>query len=396
MPERRKRVLILMADYGYGHRSAANAIAEALRDEHGTECHVDIVNPLEDERAPAFFRETQTNYDEIVRQRPNLYKLGDQIYDLPGAGNVIEGALTLLLFNVLRRILRRHWPDVVVCTYPTYQAILATIFAVQKRRVPVITVVTDLATVPRLWFHPIVARCLVPTQTVFDLALEAGLPPEKVKITGIPVHPDLARNGDERASLRAGLGWQPDVFTVLAIGSKRVANLVDALRVLNHSGLPLQLAVVAGGDDELFRELKETDWHREAYVYNFVSDMPSLLKAADCVLGKAGGLTVTEALACGLPLILVDVIPGQETGNAEFVIDGNAGELAREPAETLEILCHWLERGGELYQARARSASQLGRPRAAHDVAQVVWAAATRSIAAELPPPRKRWRPRRA
>lgn len=100
------------------------------------------------------------------------------------------------------------------------------------------------------------------------------------------------------------------------------------------------------------------------------------MRAADCVLGKAGGLTVTETLACGLPIILINVIPEQETGNADYVVNGNAGDIAPDPMEVLEVMCHWLEKEGELYKVRSQNACSLGRPRAAYDVAELVWTAA--------------------
>jgi 1,2-diacylglycerol 3-beta-galactosyltransferase len=371
-----KRILVLMADYGYGHRSAANAISEALQETHGQDCVIEIVNPLNDEDAPQFFRDNQANYDKLVREMPDLYKLGYQVSDSPVASSLIENTMTLMLFNVLRKIVRQHQPDVIVCTYMFYPAILSAVFAIEKLRIPLFTVVTDLATVQKLWFHPQADLCLVPTQTVHDLAVDAGLPLEGVKITGIPVHPVLAKGRQDQASIRLNLGWRPDLFTVLAVGSKRVEHMYDSLRALNHSGLPLQLAVVAGGDDNLYQRLEQTEWHLETHLYNFVTDIASLMRAADCVLGKAGGLTVTEALACGLPLILVDVLPGQETGNAEYVVSGNAGDLAREPLEVLEVMCHWLENGQELYNKRVQNARRLGFPRAAYDVAELVWAAA--------------------
>jgi 1,2-diacylglycerol 3-beta-galactosyltransferase len=86
----------------------------------------------------------------------------------------------------------------------------------------------------------------VPTQTAYDLAIEAGLPAEKVKIVGIPVRPELIQRNQDQASIRRELGWREDRFTVLAIGSKRVVSLYDALSVLNHSGFPLQLVIAAG------------------------------------------------------------------------------------------------------------------------------------------------------
>jgi UDP-N-acetylglucosamine:LPS N-acetylglucosamine transferase len=105
--------------------------------------------------------------------------------------------------------------------------------------------------------------------------------------------------------------------------------------------------------------------------------MGTFMRAADCILGKAGGLTVSEALACGLPMILVDVIPGQETGNAEYVVSGNAGVLARDPVEVLETVYHWLEKDRRLYCQQAENARRLGHPRAAYDIADLAWVAAS-------------------
>jgi 1,2-diacylglycerol 3-beta-galactosyltransferase len=137
----------------------------------------------------------------------------------------------------------------------------------------------------------------------------------------------------------------------------------------------LQLVIVTGGDQELFQRFQEMEWHVEAHLYDFVSEMATFMRAVDCVLSKAGGVTVSEALACGLPLILVDVIPGQETGNADYVVSGNAGTLARDPIEVLEAMCHWLEKDRLHYNQQAQNARLLGRPHAAFDVAELVWAA---------------------
>jgi 1,2-diacylglycerol 3-beta-galactosyltransferase len=333
-----KKILILTADYGYGHRSAANAIEKALQETHAQECQVDIVNPLVDPRAPAFFRENQNDYDRLVREMPELYKLGYQVSETRLAGSLVNSTFTMALLNVLRELIREKQPDVIVCTYLFYQGILSAAFALEKHHIPLLTVVTDLETVQSLWFHPAADLCLVPTQTVYDLAIKAGLAPEKVKITGIPVRPDLVTGIQDKASLRKSLGWHPDIFTILAVGSKRVEHLYDSLRVLNHSGLPVQLVAVAGGDDKLYRRLQETEWHVETHSYNFVTEMGTYMRAADSIVCKAGGLIVSEALACGLPMILVDVIPGQETGNANHVVSGNAGVLAQDPIDVLETL----------------------------------------------------------
>ena len=373
-----KRILILTADAGFGHRSAANAIAAALQELYAGRCVFEILNPLDDRRVPSVLRRQITDYDKIVQQMPDLYRFGYQASDSSVPSAIVESALIVMLYEVMRDLLRRHQPDAIITTYPLYQAPLSAVYTINRWTIPLLTVITDLATVHRLWFHANADVCLAPTPAVRGLALEAGLAPDKIQITGIPVHPRLSKGERDPAVLRAELGWRPDLSTVLAVGSKRVKHLPEALRALNHSGLPLQLVVVAGGDEALYRRLQDTGWHLPAYLYNFVEDMPTFMQAADCILCKAGGLIVTESLACGLPLLLVDVLPGQEAGNASYVIDGGAGELADEPLDALEVMCHWLERDGELLSQRARNARRLGRPYAAYDVAKLAWIAAQR------------------
>ena len=373
-----KRVLVLTADAGFGHRSAADAVAAALHETYGDAVSVSIVNPLEAKHVPSFLRESQSDYDTIVREMPDLYRFGYRASDATVPSTVVESALTVMLFEAMHEVVRHHRPDAIVTTYPIYQAPLGAVYAINRRYVPLLTVVTDLVTVHRMWFHDAADQCLVPTPYVRDLALKYGIPPDKIRVTGIPVRPELARGDQDPAAVRAELGWRPDLTTVLAVGSKRVGHMPDVLRALNHSGLPLQLVAVAGGDDELYRQLGSTEWHLPVYLYNFVDNMPTLMHAADWIISKAGGLIVSEALACGLPLMLIDVLPGQETGNAEYVVDGGAGEHADSGIAALEIVYHWLDRDGALLTERARNARRLGRPRAAYEVAKHAWQAAER------------------
>jgi 1,2-diacylglycerol 3-beta-galactosyltransferase len=100
------------------------------------------------------------------------------------------------------------------------------------------------------------------------------------------------------------------------------------------------------------------------------------MHAADAIICKAGGLIVTESLACGLPLLLIDVLPGQETGNAEMILQGGAGDMATNPMQVLEAISHWMINDQALLKARAENSRKMGKPYAARDVAQIVWKAA--------------------
>jgi 1,2-diacylglycerol 3-beta-galactosyltransferase len=371
----KKDVLIFTADVGFGHRSAANAIAAALNESYSQECSVEILNILDDERVPGFLRNSQSDYDRMVREMPEIYRLRYQISDTPVPNAIIESVFTISLFNLLQEILLAKKPAAVVTTHTMYPAPLGAVITVNKLEIPLITVVTDLVDLHRLWFNPASDLFLLPTEEAQQQALDLGLNESQVLITGVPVNPRLSKPIQDRIRLRIEHGWQPNLTTVLVVGSRRLKNLPEYMNVLNHSGLPLQLVLVTGGDDETYQIFKQTDWHVPHHLYNYVEDMPSFMHAADCVISKAGGLIITESLACGLPILFIDVTPGQETGNAEYVIKNGSGEWAKTPVEALEIMTHWLESGGKLLSEYCSRAAALGRPSSAVTVADLIWSA---------------------
>ncbi len=369
----KRRILILTADAGFGHRSAANAVASALQELYGSQCILDILNPLEDKRAPFFLRDSQTDYDKMVRNMPELYRLGYDASDATVPATIVEQALVVFLFEVMRDILRNYRPDVILSTYPLYQAPVRAALTVSRLAAPLAVAVTDLVTVHRLWFSTSVDICFAPTDPVRDLALDSGMSAEQIIVTGMPVNPNIAREKRTQAQIRVELGLQPTLLTIVAVGSRRVDHFMDALNVINHFGMPVQLIVAAGKDEVLFRQLQGVDWHIPVKLFEYHRNIPELLKAADLVVCKAGGLIVTEALACGRPLMLVDAIAGQETGNAEYVVSHGAGDLTLEPIAILEMLSDLFREDGKLLHERTVNAQRLGRPNAAYDIAQVVW-----------------------
>lgn len=376
-----KRILILTADTGFGHRSAAKAVRAALEEKYGDRCRVDIVNPLDDKRAPFFLRDSQSDYDRIVREVPQLYQLGYQASDNPLPVAIFESALTLGMFEVLRELLKQYRPDAILNTYPMYQAPLRAVFSLENHSIPMFTVITDLVSVHKIWFHPQVDGLFVPTEEVRQLALDLGIAPEKVMLTGIPVHPAISREKRHPGQIRASLGWETDLPTFLAIGSKRVEGLEGILNVFNHFGKPLQLAVVAGKDHNLYESLLKMEWHVPVHIYEYSDQVPALMRAADGVICKAGGLVVTEALASGRPMMLINIIPGQETGNARFVVQGSAGDMAQDPMTALEVLSHWMMDDAHLLKLRSEIAQRLGKPEAAYLVAvQVLKAAVQKPV----------------
>lgn len=377
---KQKRILILTADAGFGHRSAATAVEAALKMKYGDQVQVDVVNPLADKRAPFLLRESQNDYDKIVRNAPELYKIGYDASDATVASSLMESVLTIMFWEVMRDLMRKYNPHVIFSTYPLYQAPLISLFSVFRTFIPLLAVITDLGTVHRIWFTANIDGLLVPNEGVRDLGIGYGVPEDKIHITGIPVHPAISLEKRSKAEVRSALGWDPVLATILAVGSRRVEHLMEVLNVINHFGAPLQLAVVTGKDDDMYTDLKRMEWHIPAHIYEFVTNMPELMHAADLIVCKAGGLIVTESLASGLPMMLIDVIPGQETGNMEYVLSNETGVYVDSPMDALISLSHMFGEGRAMLDRFAVNACRLGRSEAAFDAADLIWQAAQRGF----------------
>ena len=109
-----KRILILTADAGFGHRSAANAVAAALAKLYGDQCQVDFVNPLEDKHVPSILRDSQSDYDRILREIPELYQIGYDASDATVPSFIVGRALTVQLYEVMCDLVTAYRPDVIL------------------------------------------------------------------------------------------------------------------------------------------------------------------------------------------------------------------------------------------------------------------------------------------
>lgn len=373
----KRNVLILTSDLGFGHRSAAIAIREALLIRYGDAYHPVIVNPMNHPKVPSFYRENPDIYDLWVQKLPELYTLTYKSVDVPLAKPVIENFDTAMLLEAMLDIIRKVKPVVIVVTRDNFLSTLAAIRQLTRRRLPIVSVVTDLGTVHRLWFHRVSSVICVPSQRVYDMALSEKVPPAQIRLTGIAVHPAIAQETRSKAELRALYGWQPEMKTGLVVGSKRVRTVIEAVRVLNHLHVPLQLVISAGGDEALYAQLQQMEWHQPTHLYPFVREMPQFLRAADVLVGKAGGLIVTEGLAAGLPILLIDAIEGQETGNVEHVVEGGAGAFAPPPYDLLETAYDWFRDNFKEMERLAANAQALGHPNASFEIADLVHGYAT-------------------
>lgn len=368
-----KRVLILTADAGFGHRSAAEAVEAALAELYGDQCVTKVVNPLDEADAPELIRQLEEGYDEMVVEDPALYRIAYHAMGTPLVADIVEAFATRLLNDVMLRLVQDFQPHVVVSTYPTYAQPVALAIKETTQDIALAVVITDLTDVQSLWYSRAATMHFVPTSLIRQQAYDNKIPATRVWVTGLPVHPAIARETRDPLVLRDTLGWMQEIPTGLIVASARTQQMATISRLLDRAQIVLQLAVVCGGDGELFRRLQQVQWHGPVHLYDWVDNMPQMMKAADFIVSKAGGLIVSESLACGLPMIISEALPGQEVGNVRYVVENEAGTWAPGPAEVLATAFSWLKGTPPQLDAVRANAVRLGKPRAAYDIAEGVW-----------------------
>ncbi len=367
----KKRVLIMTASLGFGHMSAANAISTALQRNHD-DVDVTVVNPAEHEMTSDILKEIHDLYDESSK-REGLYELLYKLSDTGIAAMATNSAVSVMLRDAVYSVIDEYKPDVIVVVHEDYLAPLKSLYEMAGFKIPIVTVITDLTTIHRRWFNQISKITVVPTDIGAKLASDHGLLKAKIRQIGIPVNPTILDETRTIEEIRQEHGWDLNKKTIIVVGSSRVSNLVENLHGLNHSGLDIQLVLVAGKDEKLYTRFKNTEWHVMTHIYNYVENIPAMIRAGDMVISKAGGLIVSETLALGKPILITDVIEGQETGNANYVLENGAGDKAFNPMDVLETVFHWMQEDGKLLKVRSEKAKAVGNPNAAFEIADVVY-----------------------
>jgi 1,2-diacylglycerol 3-beta-galactosyltransferase len=369
-----KRILFLMSDTGGGHRAAAEAIRDALYLRHGDEPKVELVDVFRG-YSPFPFKYMPEFYPWIISHSKSSWKMGYNLSNTRSRAGVLSRGMYVTIESGLKQMFRDHPADVIVCVHslfsrPAMQALLTTL----DHRPPFVIVVTDLVSTHMFWYARQAERCLVPTQPAYDRGLESGMRPDQMRITGLPVHPKFSHGLTDKVTARAALGWDPELPALLLVGGgEGMGPLGYTAKAINDLNLKCQIAVIAGKNKLLQAELEATQWNQPTHIYGFVKDMPRLMAAADILITKAGPATISEACIAGLPMILYDAIPGQETGNVDYVVENKAGVFAPDAEAVSQAVKSWLSEGPRGLKRRSDNARRLGRPKAVFEIADEIW-----------------------
>ena len=344
----KKRILFLMSDTGGGHRAAAEAIRDALFIRHGPDrVEAKLVDVFKDYCFPPFSSAPET-YPLWVNYSKTTWGLTFEIPNTPRRAKIAAQVIYRLNRYKLNQVPIDHPADVVVSVHSVITRPSLRAYLHQRHRPPFVTVVTDLASTPMLWYEDKVERCFVPTRRAYERGLQCGLQDKQLKITGLPVHPGFIEALTGKSEARTELGWDQELPAVLMVaGGEGMGPIYETARAINQNKTKCQLIIIAGKNESLKKKLESRQWHQPTKIYPFVTNMPQMMAAADILVTKAGPATICEACIAGLPMILSDAIPGQEPGNVEFVVNNNAGVYAPSPKLVAGTVQDWLTQGQE-------------------------------------------------
>jgi 1,2-diacylglycerol 3-beta-galactosyltransferase len=363
-------ILFLFSDTGGGHRSATEAIIEAIHLEFGEQITTEKVDFFK-EYAPPFFRKMPDWYPHMVRPPQSYaYGLGFHLSDGQAQARFMNDTAWPYVRKAARKLVEDHPSDLIVCLHPVANAPMLRILG--DHRPPFVTVVTDLVTTHALWFNPRADLCIVPTEGARERAMRYGMQPEQVKVIGLPVANRFCQPPGKREAIRSRLGWPQDrPVIVLVGGGEGMGPLEEIADAIAEAHLHAALVIIAGRNQKLREHLSARIWPMPTFIDGFVSEMPDYMAAADILVTKAGPGTISEAFNAGLPLILYSRLPGQEEGNVTYVVEEAAGVWAPHPDLIVSVLQNWIEHPEQRAKAAA-ACRRLARPNAARQIARAL------------------------
>ena len=371
------RVLFMYITTKSGHHRASCAIEQALTriDPRAQLASVDAFHYT----SPFVRWAISRSYLSLIHHQPDVW---EYLYDNPAVHRRVQQFQSLLhryQAKKLQRLLDAVRPDVIACTQAYPCGVVADFKKRHRVRTPLVGVLTDYA--PHLyWFHETVDAYVVPSESVKQRFLMKGVEAARVKVWGIPIDQRFTEPSDRVATARR-FGLDPEAPVILLMGGSgglgQLRDIVVSLDTLPH---PCQFVVLTGMNRSLLAWLQNQRFRHRTIALGYTEEVARLMDLATLLVSKPGGLTTSEALAKGVPLIIVNPIPGQEAYNARYLLSQGAAVQADAPYTVRQTIRDLLDNSERLDALRRRSA-ELAHPQAAREVATFLLGLAERSRA---------------
>lgn len=399
LPEPRNTVIVMHASVGSGHRSAANAVAQAF----------ELLRDTEDES----IRKNAAVPDDLKVEVLDVLPFGRIVFDGNKAASMFVGATRPIYdltwrYTLTGRLLwgggtiwshanfpsfteyvRKTRPLAIVCTHITAANVAVGARMLLHDDFPIVCVPTDYE-VEGMWPHLHTDLFCVADKSMAETLRPRKVPENRILITGIPTRPAF-RESYNKAEVRKEFGLPADKRVVLALAGAYLPvpylhfrESLDCILPYLHSLDNTHIAIVAGSDAEYARHLRtecEELGLKNATVFDYVEGMAALMAASDLVICKSGGLTVTECLCAQVPMMLLGRAYGQEKANVVTLTSLGAAMHVTTWRELLEALRH-IDKNAASVESMLINASFLRKPEAALDIAR-----ATLDLAAREPSP---------
>ncbi|MFT4297072.1 MAG: glycosyltransferase [Micropruina sp.] len=362
------RTLILAAGVGAGHNQAGSAVERALAQIPDVDqvLRIDILETTNE----AFQKLYDDGYFALVAEAPWVVGWGYDSQDSPfKLAPLVQWWDQLNTTAVVRRI-RAYDPDLVICTHFLPARLVALMLARRQLRASLSVVTTDYD-FQGLWLTSPFNHFFVAREEAHQHMTNLGVPRDRVQVSGIPVRPGLGDPVDAGA-IRKRFGLHPRLPIVLiSAGASGGGYTLSIVRQVRRSEQRFQAVVVCGHNEELRRQVEEVAGQSpdRFRVLGYTSEMADLMRVASLFVGKPGGLSSSECMAAGLPMVIINPIPGQEVRNADVLVEEGAAVRCNY-ATTVGYKIDTVLADPARLRAMAANARRIGRPDAGQIVAK--------------------------
>ena len=364
-----KKILLLYISEHSGHHCAATAIEKAL---HSLDDSVETLNLNSfNYTNPILEKVINRAYMGVVKRKPEIW---EYLYDNPRVLRNTQKLRDMFhRFNTgkLKPLLDEFAPSAIVCT----QAFPCGMVADYKRSyglaTPLVGVLTDYAP-HSYWIYNNVDRYIVPSKETGKKLEDNGIEAARIMSFGIPIEPKFRDQNKDGKALRNELRLDPGKPCVLVMGGTQgLGPIKDMVRTLDRSALDIQLVIVCGTNKKLYRGLERARFRKKVAVLSYVSNIDELMDISDLIITKPGGITTAEAMAKGLPMLIVHPLPGQEAMNTRFLLNEGVAVKAESPEDVTVILEELLYNKNKLADMK-RKALLLSKPSSSTDIARMI------------------------
>lgn len=340
-------ILILSASTGGGHMRASKAI-EGYMTQQNKDINVKIVDSLL-YISPILNKTVTGGYVYLATKTPKLY---GKLYDLTNKDHKLANFVTRLnniFANKLLPLIDEFRPDIIITTHPFPTEMVSRLKSKKEINIPLICIMTDYAP-HKAWINDNVDAYIVANDDMVTKMVTEGVDSRCIYPYGIPVD-EVFFEEKEKQLVIEELGLDKSLPTILMMaGSFGVSNVFDVYENIIDIDLDFQIILVTGKNQKLYNHFEEVigSSPKKTKLIYFTEEINKFMQASDIIITKPGGLTVTEALACNIPMAVFDAIPGQEEENAEFLLKHNMAVRISDGNSCREAIIELLKDGEKL------------------------------------------------